>query len=264
MRWLAFVVGLLTLLAALGLGLRVGRVDAVEGERGARRSTAALGVSLAALLLRVALRPSHELALPLDLYAVVRPWWPAPFALLALGVAARRLSTDGARKGALLLAALVLVVTLHRLACTAAFDPGALTGRVEADGVCRQTHGKTCGAAAAATLLAHHGVAADEAEMAARCVTNDLTGTDLLGVVRGLRQKLEGTGRAVALRHGGWDDLRAPAMVTLAHGALVDHWVVVRAVAADRVVVGDPLVGVRELSREEFTRVWRGALLVVE
>src|SRR5690606_34010665 len=112
----------------------------------------------------------------------------------------------------------------------ARFDGSTVTGRVERNGVCQQTTDYTCGAAAAATLLHAYGVEADEQEMAERCWTNALTGTDELCVARGLRQKALPIGRRAVVGSMSYDELVArgePVMVTVGWSLLVDHWVVV-------------------------------------
>ena len=57
------------------------------------------------------------------------------------------------------------------------------------------------------------------------------------------------------------DGLEGPAMATVKFSTFVDHWVVVRKLEGERVVVGDPLRGVVRLTRAEFRQRWRGALL---
>jgi hypothetical protein len=64
--------------------------------------------------------------------------------------------------------------------------PGRLTGVPAADGTCLQTMEYSCSAAAAVTLLAHHGIRTTEAQMAALCVTREGMGTPCLGLSRGL------------------------------------------------------------------------------
>ena len=76
-------------------------------------------------------------------------------------------------------------------------------------GVAAQTSEASCSAASAATLLATHGVPANEAEMAALCLTR-AEGTPMLGVYRGLSRKARGAGRRVRVFTGrSVADLRA-------------------------------------------------------
>jgi hypothetical protein len=60
------------------------------------------------------------------------------------------------------------------------------------DAVCLQTSQSTCTAAAVSTLLRHHGIDANEQEMARLCLTRK-RGTYLHGLYRGLRIKTQGT-----------------------------------------------------------------------
>ncbi|MDF1662672.1 MAG: cysteine peptidase family C39 domain-containing protein [Planctomycetota bacterium] len=60
------------------------------------------------------------------------------------------------------------------------------------DDCCVQSHQSTCGAAAAATLLAKHGLTATEAEMVELCLTKE-SGTTFFGIYRGLKIKTEGS-----------------------------------------------------------------------
>ncbi|MGE0707946.1 MAG: cysteine peptidase family C39 domain-containing protein [Planctomycetota bacterium] len=260
MRWLLCLSALVTFAGALALGRWLGRER--EQEAGRRRALWTVGLCLLVVLARLLVPLSLELKLALatDWYALLRPWWPAPFALCLLGAGAGQLEAERARRGLLVFAALLVVVAAHPLVRTALFDPKQVIGTIGADGVCVQTTDFTCGAAAATTLLAAHGIQASEREMAQRCWTNALTGTDVFCVVRGLRQKLAGSGRTVRVdvSRGGLEGLHPPAMVTVRYGLFLDHWVVVRALRPGVVEVGDPLHGVRQVPEAEFLRDWRG------
>ena len=59
--------------------------------------------------------------------------------------------------------------------------------------VCLQTSPVTCTAAAAATLLGHHNIPAEESEMARLCLTRRGEGTTWQGLYRGLSLKTAGT-----------------------------------------------------------------------
>ena len=81
-------------------------------------------------------------------------------------------------------------------------------------GVCMQTTNASCGAAAAATLLAMHGISSTESEMADLCFTGD-DGTTMQGLYRGLRLKTAGTAREVQPFTGNLETLRADPQPTL-------------------------------------------------
>ena len=74
--------------------------------------------------------------------------------------------------------------------------------------VCRQTNPSTCGAAAAVTLLHHHGYKSSEAEMIQRCLTR-ADGTYLGGLYHGVAEKLSGEALQVQVANLTLEDLRA-------------------------------------------------------
>ena len=74
-------------------------------------------------------------------------------------------------------------------------------------GVCRQTSQATCTPAAAATLLAHHGIKTTEQEMADLCLTTS-KGTRAPGLYRGLKLKTAGGQLTVTPLRGTIEDLR--------------------------------------------------------
>ncbi len=263
--WIATVLALLAFGGCFVLGLRLGR-------RGAReRLTLAVAAGCAALLIvRAVLRfhPQIDYALlPFDLYAVLRPWWAFPFVFLVTGIGARRMSTRFSRRGVGVCAGLLFFFAASRLVATALIDPADFEGVPGAEGNCPQTSDYSCGAAAAATLLARLGVTADEGEMVGLCGTTALSGTDEFGVCRGLRKKL-GAGYRIEVVRTDWEGLRRrplPAMAIVAHSFLIDHWVVVLESDASWVLVGDPLISVpTRMTRERFLQKWRRVLVVVE
>jgi hypothetical protein len=260
-RWLLFAVVLALSAACAALG-------AWLGGKSKRTATIAAAVGLSFLLLRLVLRfvPTLEYALlPYDWYAVVRPWWAMPPGFIVLALGPRHMSTPLSRKGVAVFAVLVGCVAVEQLWITARWDPATVKGKVERDGVCMQTTDYTCGAASAVMLLDQVAkIRTDERDMAERSWTNALTGTDELCVCRGLRQKLEGTGREVVFEHADWPRLRAlgrPAMATVAYSFMVDHWVVVLEVRDDEVVLMDPLAGRTRRPLDEFVKTWRGDLI---
>lgn len=262
-RWLLFVAVLAASLGGLALG-------AWLGKKSVRAATIAVATGLLFVLLRALMRyvPPLEHALgPSDLYAVAHPWWAFPFAFLLLGAGARHMSTANGRKLVGVFAGLLLLVALQRLWITARFDPTTMHAVVRPDGVCIQSTDYTCGAAAAAMLLHQVGVTTTEREMAGLCWTNGLTGTDELGVCMGLRRKLAGRGLRPALVTSDWDDLRrrgGPAMGTIKHSFMIDHWVLVLEVRERDLVVLDPLKGRHVLPRAQFLSLWRRGLVVLE
>jgi hypothetical protein len=148
-------------------------------------------------------------------------------------------------------------------------------------GVCRQTTGASCGPAAAATVLASHGIAASEAEMANLCLTR--IGTSRLGLYRGLRLKTTGTPWRVEVFQGDVAKLRRRAadgpiilFVGLRRGLRADpryarnwgwtpglrHVVVLFGFEkGGRIEVGDPSVGRERWRTEALDVLWDGQAL---
>lgn len=262
MRWVLFVAVLVWSVVGLVLGWWLGK-------KSKRAALITVAFGLFFVLLRAVFRyvPVVEFSLvSFDAYALIRPWWAIPFGMLVLGVGTTQMSTPLARKGVGVFAVALLLASVQRLWKTATFDPSTVTGVVSTrTGVCEQTTNYTCGAAAAATLLQHCGVAASEREMAELSWTNSLTGTDEFCVARGLRRKLVDSGRRVQLTHGDWEELSRrvePCMVTVRWSFLIDHWVVVREAKGERVLVADPLsAGVQLYTKAEFLQKWSGVIV---
>ncbi|MBP7865042.1 MAG: hypothetical protein KA419_03755 [Acidobacteria bacterium] len=204
--------------------------------------------------------------LPYDWYADVRLILAFPVASLFLGTAIPLVQTRAVRLLALALALFIPLFEGLLVVVTLRMDHARLTGRPGTDGVVLQSSPYSCGAAAAATFLNRIGVPCDERRMAELCQTNAMTGTDLFLVCRGLRRALAGKGLRVGLVRAGWEELRQtplPALATVRLSWRIDHWVVVLAVGPDAVTVGDPLRGLRTLSRRAFLEDWRGVLVTV-
>ena len=75
------------------------------------------------------------------------------------------------------------------------------------DAVSLQTGAASCSACAAATLLADHGIPANEQEMAGLCLTKP-NGTPILGLFRGLKLKARQSGWDVEVFRCGFEQLR--------------------------------------------------------
>lgn len=128
----------------------------------------------------------------------------------------------------------------------------------------------SCGAAALSTLLTYH-LATPVSEYA--IATWILRGVDP-GRVRARGGfsllDLKRFAQAIGFRAEGYggmtlDDLRAlaaPAIVPVRiHG--LDHFVIVRGIVADRVVIGDPAFGNLTVSTARFERLWKGGIAFV-
>jgi len=149
----------------------------------------------------------------------------------------------------------------------------ALPTRLDPNGVCRQGTGYTCGPAAAVTALRRLGFEAEEGELAALFRTTPTSGTGVETLVLRLRDRYGSSGLSVEYRR--FDDVgdlpvrSGPAeeevctILPVRHGILVDHYVTVLGRDEERVTVGDPLVGLRMVSRDELRRWWRSSGVVL-
>jgi ABC-type bacteriocin/lantibiotic exporter with double-glycine peptidase domain len=126
----------------------------------------------------------------------------------------------------------------------------------------RQRGGNDCGAAALATIAAHHGRSFDYDDL---CIELDVAGdgTDL----RALMQQAERLGLRGQGCRGTYDAISSsplPAIAHLRRWSGDGHFVVVHQWNIAHVVLADPGRGLRKLSRESFCRRWTGYLLLIE
>jgi len=134
--------------------------------------------------------------------------------------------------------------------------------------VIRQQYDFSCGSAAVATLLTYHyeQSISELAVFKAMFEHGDQArireeGFSMLDMKRYLEsQGYKADGFRVPL-----DKLRqvgVPAIV-LTNDNGYSHFVVVKGVARDRVLLGDPAKGLRVMPREEFERIWNGLVFVI-
>lgn len=242
------------------LGTAAGAAGLLLARRSQRAASAAGAGFLALLLLKVAsgyIPAAEPTIFPWDFYPFVERWWwelPA-FALLGAGLWVCRASI--LKRDAVLVAAGLLLARMVVLGALSLGDAPPLRGRVDADGLCRQSTGWSCGPAAAAMYLDRLGVPATEAEMAELCVLRRDGSTDA-GLARGLRRKLPG--RSVRVRAPRYEELRAPALVSIVLPGRVGHALLLEDVDADGVRVADPGGGRRKrMSRADFEAAWQGS-----
>lgn len=135
-------------------------------------------------------------------------------------------------------------------------------------GTVLQQYDFSCGSAALATLLTHHyGHPVSEASvLEAMYAAGDQAkirreGFSLLD----LKRYLQGLGFAADGFQQPLDKLleaRLPAIVLINERGY-RHFVVVKGLSRDRVLIGDPAQGTRALSRANFDSIWVGRLLFV-
>jgi uncharacterized protein len=134
--------------------------------------------------------------------------------------------------------------------------------------VVRQQYDFSCGSAAIATLLTYHyGIRTDETQPfkvmwthgdrdKIRKVGFSMLDMKLYLQARGLRA--EGYRFSVA----ELDKIRRPS-IALVELRGFKHFVVVKGVRGDRVLVGDPVLGLGEYSRSDFAKMWNGIVLAI-
>jgi uncharacterized protein len=134
--------------------------------------------------------------------------------------------------------------------------------------VVRQQYDYSCGSAAVATMLRfHYGLTVNEGEVfQSMYQRGDQARIRSVGFsMLDMRTYLESRGfRADGLRLSldRLATLDVPAIALITHDNY-RHFVVVKGVSADRVLVGDPTFGLQTYSREEFAEIWNGVVLAI-
>lgn len=214
--------------------------------------------------------------LPFSSLIVLGNFSPLAASVLA-GAAWRAMPGTAFRRGALL--AVLGIICLWR-----AYEPlfPTLTSPLNnrwTRGVCRQTSGSTCSAAAAATLLRACGIDATEREMAQLCLTSN-AGTSMHGLYRGLKLKTAGTDwdvRPITCTMKELQKISGPVLLTvglpLGEPAGVDprfvnqwgwapgmrHTVVLFGFTDnDEVEIGDPNIGREHWAVDHLETLYRG------
>lgn len=135
-------------------------------------------------------------------------------------------------------------------------------------GTLLQQYDFSCGSAAVATLLTHHyGVPASEAAVFERMFEQGdqarirRDGFSMLDLKRALA--------AYGLQADGFEQpleklqqAGLPAIVLISENGY-QHFVVIKGLSGERVLIGDPAKGTRAMSRPAFDEVWRNRLLLV-
>ncbi|MGD9968668.1 MAG: C39 family peptidase [Hyphomonadaceae bacterium] len=134
--------------------------------------------------------------------------------------------------------------------------------------VVRQQYDYSCGSAAVATLLRfHYGLPINEGEVfQSMYERGDQARIREVGFsMLDMRSYLETRGFSadgLRLSLDRLAELQVPAIALITHNDY-RHFVVVKGISADRVLVGDPTFGLQSYSREEFQRIWNGVVLAI-
>lgn len=134
--------------------------------------------------------------------------------------------------------------------------------------VVRQDYDYSCGSAALATLLRYHyGRDVAEREVFVYMYENgnreaiERVGFSLLDMKRYLQTHgFESDGFRMSL--DALEEAGAPAIVVINQQGY-RHFVVLKGMADGRVLVGDPALGLKTYSREEFTSMWNGIAFLI-
>jgi len=134
--------------------------------------------------------------------------------------------------------------------------------------VVRQQYDYSCGSAAVATLMRfHYGLEINESEVfQSMYARGDQARIRSVGFsMLDMRSYLESRGfRADGLRLtlDRLATLNTPTIALISHDGY-RHFVVVKGISADRVLVGDPTFGLQSYTRAEFAAIWNGVVLAI-
>ncbi len=132
----------------------------------------------------------------------------------------------------------------------------------------RQQYDFSCGSAALATLLTYHyedNVAESEVFKVMFDNGDQAKIRELGFSLLDIKEYLQGRGYAADGFRTSLDKLAAlgvPAIVLIDHKGY-RHFVVVKGVYADTVLIGDPSLGIRKMPRSEFEPMWNGLLFLI-
>jgi uncharacterized protein len=134
--------------------------------------------------------------------------------------------------------------------------------------VVRQQHDYSCGSAAVATLLTYHyGAPRTEAQVfQAMYAVGDKKRTEAQGFsLLEMKLYLDAQGYpsdGFRITYDRLAALNVPAIAMIDTGRY-RHFVVVKGLAGDRILIGDPTLGLRTYSRAEFEKVWNGVAFLI-
>ncbi|HOT75313.1 MAG TPA: cysteine peptidase family C39 domain-containing protein [Candidatus Wallbacteria bacterium] len=193
-------------------------------------------------------------------------WWGASFIFLVIGARYDKLKAESPNFAALVtVMAFLAVAFLWRISIFNADNNFDEAGYFR--GVCFQSTGHTCSAAACVQLLKSFGVKAGEAEMSKLCLTQ-ITGTEYINIVRGLKLKLDKDIYEVDLTSETWDNLKNLTLPFITNIYVLDgilHTVTVTAVNTAEVTLADPLEGrFVTYKKEKFIKAWEKLVIHVK
>ena len=134
----------------------------------------------------------------------------------------------------------------------------AMTTWIDANGVCRQSAGYTCGPASAVTALRLLGLPAEEGQIAILSRTSAFAGTPPDLLAQALRERYAASGlisECRAFHHVAELKDAGLTLAVISYGPMTDHYVTVLKVTNTDVIVGDPLNGREYLFRMRILKI---------
>ncbi len=185
-------------------------------------------------------------------------WWGASFIFLAIGARFEKLKAESKNFALLMLVMAILAIAfLWRISLFNTDNDFDEAGFFR--GVCFQSTGHTCSPASCVLLLKKFGIKAGEVEMSKLCLTQ-LTGTEYINIVRGLRLKLDPDKYEVNLTRETWNDLKNLELPFITNIYILDgilHTVTALGIETDEITLADPLEGRTVVyKKEKFIKAW--------
>lgn len=172
---------------------------------------------------------------------------------LFVGVLAEQCKGSTLFSKPILLVILLLGIAVPHLKPVLAPLPADHFSNVWKDNVCMQSTPTSCGAASAATLFRYVGESLTEQEIAHECFTYQ-GGTENWYIARAFRR------RGIPVRYRIENrfpvDLQMPALAGVRLGG-AGHFITILDKQNSMIVVGDPLVGRREIPASKITQIYR-------
>ncbi|MBI5361458.1 MAG: hypothetical protein HZA48_12850 [Planctomycetes bacterium] len=194
-----------------------------------------------------------------------------PFALLFMGVAARKTVPAFLSKEIFAIAIIIFSFGLYRASWIysgTGVNPQKQVFSLK--GYCAQTTGHTCGPASAVNFLQMYNIQATEAEMAKLSHTTYANGVNTAQLARAVAEKAGAEGLEVDVTATDWQalaELKRPCITFIKYTYWVDHVVVITGVdeTMEHVSFIDPVGGnLKTYDKDIFLQIWRGQIIYIK
>jgi predicted double-glycine peptidase len=138
--------------------------------------------------------------------------------------------------------------------------------RLDINNVCLQSTSYNCGPAAAVTALRKNGIPAEEGEIAVISHTSPISGTPPDSLYIGLNKMYASRGLHFEYRRfNSIADLvgKEPIIAIVRFSFMVDHYVAVLEVSENKLIVGDPIGGKKQMTYNRFRKIWRKSGIIL-